>query len=239
MAEIEDVVSLLTDIFQICQRLLSEARSLLSGLPNEDTCRALLEKSAPIVGMLQILQSQYYFETEFNNMVSNLIDILTSYCQKIDKLTIENGQEKFKCKKEYSGTPGRPAYYIDYDQVNGLISLGFTWKKIAELLCVSERTLRRWRQDCGFEAQFSEVEDAVLDDIVAGQLQSCPSMGERMLAGALRSQGLRIQRQRLRKSIMRVDPLGRIFRRFQVMHRRVYKVEGPNALWYVDKKCSQ
>ena len=59
-------------------------------------------------------------------------------------------------------------------------------------------------------------------------------MGERMLAGALRSQELWIQRQRLCESIMRVDPLGRILRRFQVMRRRVHKVEGPNALWHVE-----
>ena len=82
------------------------------------------------------------------------------------------------------------------------------------------------------------MEDEVLDDIVAGQLQSCPSMGERLLAGALRSEGLRIHRQRLCESIMQVDPLGRIWRRFQVMRRRIYKVEGPNALWYVDNECS-
>ena len=61
MAEIENVISVLTDIFQICQRLLPEARSLLYGLPNEDIsnrCGALLQKAAEIIGMLQILQSQ-------------------------------------------------------------------------------------------------------------------------------------------------------------------------------------
>eukprot|EP00112_Aurelia_sp_Birch-Aquarium-sp1_P022765 Seg6529.2 transcript_id=Seg6529.2/GoldUCD/mRNA.D3Y31 product="hypothetical protein" protein_id=Seg6529.2/GoldUCD/D3Y31 len=187
--------------------------------------------------MLQILQSQYQFEREFDHMVSRLVAILSSYRHKTQRLTTE-GQRRFEWKKEYTGTSGRPAYRISYDQVDGLVSLGFTWKRIAELLCVSERTLRRWRQDFVFDVPFSEMEDEVLDDIVAAQLQSCPSMGERLLAGALRSEGLRIQRQRLRESIMRVDPLGRIWRRFQVMRRRVYKVEGPNALWYVGNKFS-
>ena len=76
------------------------------------------------------------------------------------------------------------------------------------------------------------MENEALDDIVAKQLQSCSSMRERMLAGALRSQGLWLQRQRLCESIMRVDPLGRILRRFQkVMRRPVHKIEGPNALY--------
>ena len=100
--------------------------------------------------------------------------------------------------------------------MEGFVSLGFTWKRIAELICVSERTLRRWRQEFVFDVPFSEIENEALDEIVAKQLQSCSSMGERMLAGALRSQGLWIQRQRLRESTMRVDPLGRILRRFQL-----------------------
>ena len=101
MAEIENVVSVLTDIFQICQRLLPEARSLLSGLPNEDIlnrCGAFLQKAAQIIGMLQILQGQYQFEREFNHMVSNLVAILSSYRHKIQKLTTE-GQRRFECKK--------------------------------------------------------------------------------------------------------------------------------------------
>ena len=236
MAEIENVVSVLTDIFQLCQRLLPEARSLLSGILNEDISnrgRAFLERSEQVVGMLQIMQNQYHFEREFDHMVSSLVDILSSYRQKVQRLNTE-GQRGFECRRKYSGKPGRPAYSISYYQVEGLVSLGFTWKRIAELICVSERTLRRWRQEFVFDVPFSEMENEALDDIVAKQLQSCSSMGERMLAGALRSQGLRIQRRRLRESIMRVDPLGRILRRFQVMRRRVYKVEGPNALWYVD-----
>ena len=86
MADIENVVSVLTGIFQLCQPLLPEARSLLSGILNEDISnrgRAFLERSEQVVGMLQIMQNQYHFEREFDHMVSSLVDILSSYCQKV------------------------------------------------------------------------------------------------------------------------------------------------------------
>ena len=217
--------------------MLPEARSLLSGILNEDISnrgRAFLERSEQVLGMLQIMQNQYHFEREFDHMLSSLVDILSSYRQKVQRINTD-GQRVFECRRKHSGKPGRPAYSISYYQVEGLVSLGFTWKRIAEIMCVSERTLPRWRQEFAFDVPFSEMENEALDDIVAKQLQSCSSMGERMLAGALRSQGLWSQRQRLRESIMRVDPLGtRILRRFQVMQRQVHKVEGPKALWYVD-----
>ena len=65
----------------------------------------------------------------------------------------------------------RPAYSISYYQVKGLVSLGFTWNRITELICVSKKMLRRWRQEFVFDIPFSEMENEVLDDIVAKQLQ--------------------------------------------------------------------
>ena len=42
---------------------------------------------------------------------------------------------------------GRPRYEIYGEELEGLRDLGFTWKKIAEILCVSERTLRTKRHE--------------------------------------------------------------------------------------------
>ena len=54
-----------------------------------------------------------------------------------------------------------------------------------------------------------------------------------MLQGALQSRGIRIQRRRLRSSIERIDPIGKVLRRLRMLSRRKYQVEGPNALWLV------
>ena len=54
------------------------------------------------------------------------------------------------------------------------------------------------------------------------------------MQGHLLSQGIRIQRKRLRQSIHRVDPLNTALRRTTTVRRCVYHVEGPNTVWHLD-----
>ena len=56
------------------------------------------------------------------------------------------------------------------------------------------------------------------------------NMGEKMLAGALLSRGITVQREMLHKSIERVDPVGKVLRRLRTLRRRAYNVSTPNAL---------
>ena len=125
-------------------------------------------------------------------------------------------------------------YKITEFQIWGLRSVGFTWRKIASFFCVSERTLRRRRQEMGWpmtEQEFSQISDDTLDIVVRNILSLSPNSGERMVLGALRGRGLLAQRNRVRESIFRVDPVSRALRRFRTVQRRVYNVTKPNALW--------
>ena len=75
--------------------------------------------------------------------------------------------------------------------------------------------------------------DSDLDLVVAQILATTPEIGERFMIGALTSRGLRVQRWRIRSSILRVDPVGRACRRRRTIFRRQYNVRAPNSLWYV------
>ena len=55
-----------------------------------------------------------------------------------------------------------------------------------------------------------------------------------MLAGILQSQGIFVQRGRLRDSIHRTDPINTALRMNQLVRRRPYSVRGPNSLWHID-----
>lgn len=48
------------------------------------------------------------------------------------------------------------------------------------------------------------------------------------------SQGIRVQRARLRNCLKRVDPIGRRLRSITTIRRRVYNVRSPLALWHMD-----
>ena len=109
MADTENVVSVLAGIFQLCQRVLPEARSLLSALLNKDISNRggpCLEGQSrdDVMGMLQIMENQYHFEREFQHMVSSFVDTLSSYRQQVQRLN-NDGQRGFECRRKHSGKP--------------------------------------------------------------------------------------------------------------------------------------
>ena len=59
-------------------------------------------------------------------------------------------------------------------------------------------------------------------------------VGTSMVLGHLRSEGLNIQRERVRKCLARVDPRNVRIRWAITVSRRAYSVAGPNSLWHLD-----
>jgi hypothetical protein len=60
-----------------------------------------------------------------------------------------------------------------------------------------------------------------------------PRAGVKFVSGSLSSWGFRISLERIRLSLLRVDPIHRIFEA-QRIQRRKYSVAGPNSLWHHD-----
>ena len=105
------------------------------------------------------------------------------------------------------------------------------------MLGVSEKTIRRRRQELGmligYESTYSDIPDDELDAFVTRILDLSPQSGERMVLASLRAQGLKIQRHRVRESIGRVDPVSRDMRRRMAINRRVYNVSTAKCVIYV------
>ena len=55
-----------------------------------------------------------------------------------------------------------------------------------------------------------------------------------MMSGYLRARGLVLQREHVRQSLVRVDPLGSAVRWSRTVTRRTYRVATPNSLWHLD-----
>ena len=55
-----------------------------------------------------------------------------------------------------------------------------------------------------------------------------------MMLGHLHSRNVFVQRQHVRSSLVRIDPVGRSLRWFNTIRRHVYSVGGPNSLWHID-----
>ncbi len=78
------------------------------------------------------------------------------------------------------------------------------------------------------------MSDSELDEVVEQFVTAFPTAGQKTLAGHLSTLGLRLQRYRIRESLYRVDPWGVEQRSRRILHRRKYKVAGPNSLWHID-----
>ena len=78
---------------------------------------------------------------------------------------------------------------------------------------------------------FSNIGNDALDHTVRDILRVTPRIGYRLVQGALRRRGLRIQRRRVLEALRRVDPVMITLRSSRSIIRRRYSVPCPNALW--------
>lgn len=84
-----------------------------------------------------------------------------------------------------------------------------------------------------YTGPISSTTDDQLDNLILQLRQTFVRAGTTMLHGMLRRLGYRISYQRIRQSLLRIDPIHRVFDRIRI-RRRVYSVPGPNALWHHD-----
>ncbi|KAF5334704.1 hypothetical protein D9758_017251 [Tetrapyrgos nigripes] len=107
---------------------------------------------------------------------------------------------------------------------------------LAKALKVSTKTVTSSLKQNNINYKPSRISDRQLDDVVKTFQQKKPRSGEQYLTGYLRRSGLKVQRQRIRESVRRVDKLGHALRLQQKrkIERVPYMVSRPNALWHID-----
>ncbi len=57
-----------------------------------------------------------------------------------------------------------------------------------------------------------------------------------MTVGVLRSQGVFVQRHRVRRVLHKIDPISSALRWHSKTKRIIYSVPGPNTLWHIGKE---
>jgi len=98
---------------------------------------------------------------------------------------------------------GRPQIPIQESQLRFYLDHNFTIQHIAGLLHCSRRTVERRMREYGISSRsrFSTICDSDLEVVVSSFVRNNPNLGERSVDGLLRSQGVVVQRQRLRNTM--------------------------------------
>ena len=121
------------------------------------------------------------------------------------------------------------------DQVRFLVENGFKETEITALISCSTHTIQIKLKEFGIKFnRFNDITNEDLDDLVKEIVTNLPACGIRSIQTLLKVNGVILQRERIRESIHRVDPLGLETRLSRTLHRRQYNVASPNALWHID-----
>lgn len=138
-----------------------------------------------------------------------------------------------------TGSVGRPSLDIPKETLKFYLNYGFSLCKISEILGVSRKTISRRIQIFGLSEEiprYSDISNEDLDIIVSNIYKDFPNCGIRRMKGFLTSRGIRVQWQRVRSSLWRIDSEGILLRTMQLnlVNRRHYSVPGPLSLWHLD-----
>ena len=194
-----------------------------------DNSRQREDMDGAVIRLDGLLQSLTWVEPLFMPSInfSNLLSAVSDMICHIHSAIVE--QSTFHRR-------GRPLLDIPEDVLSNFLEQEFTQVEIAKMLGCSAKTVHRRIVVFGLSrhTQYTQMSDSELDAIVQDFVSNFPTAGQKSLAGHLSSLGHRIQRRRIRESLYRVDPWGVQQRSRRLLHRRKYKVPGPNSLWHID-----
>ena len=197
----------------------------------------LLEETISLLTCFHEIECGTNFEQEWRNLIDVFNEICIEFKNIRRTLNRPSSLHKRHCDVARNHTPGRPKLNVSAEVLEDLRGLGFTWAKIARIFGVSRWTISRRVKEFNLQSYsgFSDMSDNELDGI----LKECISRhgettGQTLIMGHLCSLGLRIQRKRVRKSLVRIDPKNSALRMGIVVHRRKYYVPWPNSLWHLD-----
>ena len=185
-----------------------------------------------------LLSVERNLQQEFEHIYESFLSILRSTGHLFMDLSSGNGVSRIGTRtfEKHEG-PGRPKLQIQSKMLEELTGIGFPWIKVGDMFGVSRWTISRRVREYGLRdiQGFSDLSDTDLDSLVSDFLECHGhSAGQVYVSGYLKSIGLRIQRQHVRESLVRVDSDNRILRWGIVISRRVYYVPWPNSIWHLD-----
>lgn len=142
-----------------------------------------------------------------------------------------------------TGRRGAPEVAMDKQNLEHLLSMGFSVRQIASHGLLGEKvhrnTIYMFMKKNNMDSQknrFSGAPDSVVKEKIIELNKLYPNSGYREMVSLLRSQypPMIIQRERVRTMLAEVDPVGTANRWAQTVKRRVYSVPTPNSLWHID-----
>ncbi|KAK7162201.1 hypothetical protein R3I94_004754 [Phoxinus phoxinus] len=149
----------------------------------------------------------------------------------------ERRTDAFTVPRSSSGQRGRPKITVTRQQLEFLVTQGYTIKRMAQLLGCSASFLYKRTKALGLPTRNSmsrSLTDEELEQHIRRLHGLYPRSGNEMMRALLRAEGLLVSRQRVRVMLTNIDPAAAARRWSAAVARRTYYVPYPNSLWHMD-----
>ena len=140
--------------------------------------------------------------------------------------------------KQYCNNLGRQKFDIPKEVLEEVRVLGFSWVSISKMFKVSRWTIAQ--QTDGYNlnrlSRYNNMTNDELVQIIRDYISThVPTTSEPLMPGYLKSKGYRVQCQRVRSSLNRVDRKNTVLRWGALVSRLTYFVASANSLWHLDR----
>lgn len=198
------------------QNLISSTQFFLSSIPNvdNDLGKGLARQLTSSRDLLTDLRDYTLLSKDELRECVDFVDSVLLPLQDHLSHTAQQS-EKPEAAKVYTGAGGRPRYEVDLERALQLHDMGNTWTDISKAMGVCRKTLFNHLEAAGLSKEgiaYAEISDEDLDQIVATINANHPLSGSIMVRGHLLASGLKVQLERVRDSLRRVDEEGVLLR---------------------------
>jgi hypothetical protein len=109
-----------------------------------------------------------------------------------------------------------------------------TITKIAEALSLDRKTVRSYMKEYGLERKFTPLTNEELETILRELKLTYPDAGVLTILGHLHARNMRVPRDRIWRTLQKIDALGVATRQAEATIRQEYNVPRCNHLWHFD-----
>lgn len=146
-----------------------------------------------------------------------------------------------RIQRIYNQQRGHPKCAINRNNLESLLAMGFTVKKIATegLLggIMHPNTIHNYIKKHQMKSpreRYTNLTNAELEEKIRRINNEFPNSGANEVQAHLQNQGITVQRNKIRNTLATIDPIGTASRWSRTIERRTYYVPTPNYLWHTD-----
>ncbi|XP_076858392.1 uncharacterized protein LOC143512217 isoform X1 [Brachyhypopomus gauderio] len=221
---------------QVCNEILQRIQTRFSLILRNETL--------DLDYLVNVAQQELSLATMASHVLNIPLELITSLQELINTLSFHD-QSANEASVSVSdivtasiGKVGRPRLEIGCDDLGSLLSSALPLESLGKLYGVSRRTLHRRMKEHGLSVRgcYSKISDDELDLVVRSIKSRMPHAGYRLVKGELLARGHRVQWDRVKATMHRVDGAGILARMIQLgfVARRSYCVPAPLSLVHVD-----